>query len=293
MNKVYLKERVVKLMAKIKIVTDSSCTFSAQAKNEFDIHVIPLSVMIDGVVYPDDDNLDGETYMTMMEKASALPKTSQPPIGEFVELYNQLGADGSEILSIHLTKALSGTVEAARQASNITSSKVTVVDSNFTDQTLAFQVVRAAAFAQKGASVPEILRELEAIKEHTQLYIGISTLDNLVKGGRISRAKGLLSNLFNMKVVMSLTDATLIPIVKGRGNKTFSKWFEDLKTELSQLPNLRQIGISHADDEKLALLFKEELQALFPKMEIPVLHTNPVIATHTGKGAFAIMYYTD
>lgn len=280
-------------MTNVKIVTDSSCTMEKEVRDDLNIHMMPLSVMIDGVVYPDDDHLGGERFMAMMDGAKALPKTSQPPIGEFVELYDELGEDGSEIISIHMTKALSGTVEAARQASNLSSSKVTVIDSDFTDQALSFQVIAAAKMAKEGASVAEIVEEVKRIKENTKLYIGISTLDNLVKGGRISRVTGLLSNIFNMKVVMELEHTELIPIVKGRGVKTFNKWFDELKAELEKLSNVSQIGISHAEGLELATYFRDGLQKLFSDMDIPVLHTNPVIATHTGKGAFAIMYYTD
>ncbi|EIA6620489.1 DegV family EDD domain-containing protein [Enterococcus faecalis] len=280
-------------MTNVKIVTDSSCTMEKSLRDELNIHMMPLSIMVDGVVYPDDDHLPGEKFMDMMANAKALPKTSQPPIGEFVELYDRLGEDGSEVISIHMTKGLSGTVEAARQASNLSSSKVTVIDSDFTDQGLSFQVIQAAKLAQSGAGVPEILAEIERVKQNTKLYIGISTLDNLVKGGRISRTTGLLSNIFNMKVVMDFENTELIPVAKGRGVKTFNKWFDELKSELSKIPNVRQIGISHADGLELANGFKEGLQAIFKDMDIPVLHTNPVIATHTGKNAFAIMYYTD
>ncbi|EMW5643180.1 DegV family protein [Enterococcus faecalis] len=280
-------------MTNVKIVTDSSCTMEKSLRDELNIHMMPLSIMVDGVVYPDDDHLPGEKFMDMMANAKALPKTSQPPIGEFVELYDRLGEDGSEVISIHMTKGLSGTVEAARQASNLSSSKVSVIDSDFTDQGLSFQVIQAAKLAQAGAGVPEILAEIERVKQNTKLYIGISTLDNLVKGGRISRTTGLLSNIFNMKVVMDFENTELIPVAKGRGVKTFNKWFDELKSELSKIPNVRQIGISHADGLELANGFKEGLQAIFKDMDIPVLHTNPVIATHTGKNAFAIMYYTD
>ena len=275
-------------MTNVKIVTDSSCTMEKSLRDELNIHMMPLSIMVDGVVYPDDDHLPGEKFMDMMANAKALPKTSQPPIGEFVELYDRLGEDGSEVISIHMTKGLSGTVEAARQASNLSSSKVTVIDSDFTDQGLSFQVIQAAKLAQAGAGVPEILAEIERVKQNTKLY-----MDNLVKGGRISRTTGLLSNIFNMKVVMDFENTELIPVAKGRGVKTFNKWFDELKSELSKIPNVRQIGISHADGLELANGFKEGLQAIFKDMDIPVLHTNPVIATHTGKNAFAIMYYTD
>lgn len=280
-------------MANVKIVTDSSCTMEKSLRDALNIHVVPLSVMIDGVLYTDDDNLSGEQFMEMMYAAKELPKTSQPPIGQYVDVYDELGKDGSQILSIHMTKALSGTVEAARQASHLSKSDVVVIDSDFTDQGLSFQVIRAAEMAQAGATREEVLAAVEQIKENTKLYIAVSKLDNLVKGGRISRATGILSNILNIKVVMDLKDAELITVTKGRGAKTFAKWFEEFKAELRRQPNVKQIGISHADAADLVAGFKKELQEMYPEMHIPVLHTTPIIATHTGKGAFAIMYYTE
>ena len=215
-------------MGNLKIVTDSSCTMARSVRDQLNIHVVPLSVMIDGVVYPDDDQLTGENFMAMMAQAKELPKTSQPPIGEFAELYDELGKDGSEILSIHMTKALSGTVEAARQAGNLSKSSVTVIDSDMTDQALSFAVIRAAELAQAGKSLAEVLPVVENILSHTKLFIGLSTLENLVKGGRISRAKGMLSSFLNMRVIMEMKDSELLPVVKGRGPKTFNKWFEEL-----------------------------------------------------------------
>ena len=281
------------MMAKLKVVTDSSCTMEPTVRDQLNIHVVPLSVMIDGMVYPDDDSLPGERFMQMMAQAKELPKTSQPPIGHFVELFDELGKDRSDVLSIHMTKGLSGTVEAARQASNLSKANVTVIDSDTTDQALSFQVIRAAQLAQEGKTLAEVLPEVDKVRENTKLFIGVSTLENLVKGGRISRAKGLLSSLLNMKVIMDFDHSELIPIVKGRGVKTFNKWFEELKDELKRMPNVKQIGISHAEGLEITEQFKKELQQLFPEMNIPLLHTTPIIATHTGKGAFAITYYTE
>lgn len=95
-------------MPNVKIVTDSSCTIEQSVRDELNITVIPLSVMIDDVVYPDDDELTGERFMEMMAQAKNLPKTSQPPIGYFAELYDELGKDGSPIVSIHMSHTLSG-----------------------------------------------------------------------------------------------------------------------------------------------------------------------------------------
>ena len=280
-------------MATIKIVTDSSCTMEPAVRDRLNIHVMSLSVMIDGVLYRDDDSLPGAEFMAMMAQAKELPKTSQPPIGEFVELYDALGQDGSRVISIHMTQGLSGTVEAARQASHLTKTDVTVIDSDTTDQGLSFQVIRAAEMAQAGESYETIMSKIAEIRDNTTLFIGVSTLDNLVKGGRISRATGILSNILNMKVVMNFQHGQLLPVVKGRGNKTFMKWFAEFKDELQKLPNVKQIGISHAEGLELTEQFKKELDALFPQMTIPLLHTTPIIATHTGKGAFAVTYYTE
>ncbi|KFN90652.1 DegV family protein [Tetragenococcus muriaticus] len=280
-------------MVKTKIVTDSSATMKSSLREQYNIHVVPLSVMIDGTVYSDDENLTGEHFMEMMAASKNLPKTSQPPIGEFVNLYDKLGADGSEILSIHMSETLSGTVDAAKQASNITKSKVTVVDTETTDQSLAFAVLRAAQLAQEEKTTEEILPEIKQMLKNTKLYIGVSTLENLVKGGRISRAKGLLSSILSIRVIMEFKNGDLFPIVKGRGTKTFNKWFERLKNELKNNSTVKKIGISYAGGKEQFEKYKNELQELFPQLEIYLLHTTPIIATHTGNGAFAIMYYAD
>lgn len=290
MNLVALKERVKK-MKKLKIVTDSSCTMDPLLAKMLEISIVPLSVMIDGVIYNDDASLSGERFMSLMAASKELPKTSQPPIGKFVELYDKLGQDGSEILSIHMTKALSGTVDAARQASQLTKSKVTVIDSNLTDQSLSFAVMKAARLAQAGHSLTEALPEVEKILKQNRLYIAVASLDNLVKGGRISRAKGVLSSFLNMRIVMELKNGELIPIVKGRGSKTFDKWFIDFQNEIKQIPNIQQVGISYAGAPTQAQKFKAELQKNFPQLPVTVYHTTPIIATHTGEGAFAVMYY--
>lgn len=281
------------IMKKIKIVTDSSAIFEPGIAESLGIEIVSLSVMIDDVIYKD-SHLDGEKFMSMMSKGKALPKTSQPPIGEFVEVYDKLGEDGSEVISLHLTGLLSGTVEAARQAAQLTTTKVSVVDTGFIDQSLAFVSRRAAELANEGHDTEMILREVEKAKESSLLYIGVSNLNNLVKGGRISRATGVLSNVFNIKVVMQLFSTGLETMMKGRGTKTFKKWFDELKKDtLTHLPNVKRIGISHADGMEFAQYFKEELTRVFPEAIITVLNTSPIIATHTGAGAFAVMIYSE
>ncbi|NQJ20975.1 DegV family protein [Streptococcus suis] len=273
-------------MTKIKIVTDSSTTIEAELVKELGITIVPLSVMVDGVVYSDNDLTEGE-FLKLMRESKNLPKTSQPPVGLFAEIFSDLAKDGSQIIAILLSHALSGTVEAARQGATLSGADVTVVDSSFTDQAEKFQVVEAARMAQAGASKEEILAAIETVKEKTELFIGVSTLENLVKGGRIGRVQGMLSSLLNIRVIMEMKNHQLTPIVKGRGNKTFKKWLEEFAVTVSD-KKVTEIGISYSGAADFANEIKSQLQGIVAN-EISVLETGSIIQTHTGEDAWAIL----
>ena len=270
----------------VKIVTDSSNTMEQDLAQELGITIVPLTSMVDGVVYSDLDLKEGQ-FLELMRTSKTLPKTSQPPVGLFAEVFSDLASDGSQIIAIHLSHALSGTVEAARQGATLSGADVTVVDSGYTDQAIKFQVVEAARLAKAGASKEEILVAIEKVKEKTELYIGVSTLENLVKGGRIGRVTGLLSSLLNIRVIMMMKDHQLEPVAKGRGNKTFKKWLDEFVAGL-QGKQVAEIGISYAGSSAYAHEMKERLQPLVSE-PISVLETSSIIQTHTGEDAWAIL----
>jgi len=277
-------------MSKIKIVTDSSITIEPDLVEALDITVVPLTVMVDGIVYSDNDLKEDGKFLSLMRNSKSLPKTSQPPVGLFADTYEKLIKEGAEqIVAIHITHSLSGTLEASRQGANIAGADVTVLDSAFTDQAMKFQVIAAAKLAQKGSSLEEILARVEEVKKKTELFIGVSTLENLVKGGRIGRVTGLISSLLNIRVVMELKNHALNPIAKGRGNKTFNKWLDNLIATIKDR-KIAEIGISYAGTSDFANGLKDKLQAYVEK-DIAVLETGSIIQTHTGEGAFAVMVH--
>ena len=277
-------------MSKIKIVTDSSITIEPDLVEALDITVVPLTVMVDGIVYSDNDLKEDGKFLSLMRNSKSLPKTSQPPVGLFAETYEKLIKEGAEqIVAIHITHSLSGTLEASRQGANIAGADVTVLDSAFTDQAMKFQVIAAAKLAQKGSSLEEILARVEEVKKKTEIFIGVSTLENLVKGGRIGRVTGLISSLLNIRVVMELKNHALNPIAKGRGNKTFNKWLDNLIATIKDR-KIAEIGISYAGASDFANGLKDKLQAYVEK-DIAVLETGSIIQTHTGEGAFAVMVH--
>lgn len=273
-------------MAKIKIVTDSSITIEPEVAKELDITIVPLSVMVDGVVYSDNDLKEGE-FLRLMKESNHLPKTSQPPVGVFAEVFESLADTADHIISIHMSHALSGTIEAARQGATLANADVTVVDSSFTDQALKFQVVEAAKLAKEGAGLKKILHKIEEVRSRSELFIGVSTLENLVKGGRIGRVTGLISSLLNIRVIMQMRNHQLQTIAKGRGDKTFRKWLAELERQLG-IAHIEEIGISYAGSPEFAIEIKEVLQK-FVKAPISVLETGSIIQTHTGENAWAIL----
>ncbi|MBW4802514.1 DegV family protein [Loigolactobacillus coryniformis] len=280
-------------MATIKIVTDSSVQLTPEEVEKYNITVIPLSVMIDGTVYIDGKTITRPRFVELMNQSTALPKTSQPPIGEFIELFDQLGADGSQVIALHMTDAISGTVNTARQAANLSKSDVTVIDTRETDRGMAFQVLRAAQLAQSGADKETILSSLDRVRNSTKLYLAVMTLDNIVKGGRVSRVTGLISNILNMKVIFEMIDGELNVRTKGRGTKTVNNFMRDLIADLASKPNIKSIGISHVAANDVMEKFRADIHAALPNVPLLIHDTSPIIATYAGMGAFAIMYYTE
>ena len=256
-------------MSKIRIVTDSSITIEPELVEKYNITIVPLSVMVDGVIYSDSDLHEEGRFLEMMKNSKELPKTSQPPVGLFAETFEKLIKDGAE----QIIAILSG-------------ADVTVIDSGFIDQCLKFQVVEAAKLAQAGASLEDIVAHVEEVKSKSELHIGVSTLENLVKGGRIGRVTGLLSSLLNIRVIMELKDYQLNTVAKGRGAKTFTKWLDSYIDAIKDR-KVAEIGVSYAGTPVLAHELASKLKVL--GAPISILETGSIIQTHTGEDAFAVM----
>jgi DegV family protein with EDD domain len=275
----------------IKIVTDSTVDLSTEILKEYGIEVVPLSISIDNVTYLDRVNITPTEFISKMKQSQELPKSSQPPAGVFLEVYDRLSADGSEVLSIHMTGEMSGTVRSAEMAANMSDAKVTVVDSRYITKALSFQVLEAAAMAKEGSSMAEILARLDKIRQHTRLFVVVDTLDNLVKGGRIGKGKAWIGSLLKIKIIASLEDGEYTPVAKVRSRASvvahLAKQFaEDVKGKAIQ-----GVGLVHAEGYELASKLKEAIKELTGYDKINIEDTTPVISTHTGVGAIGFMYY--
>jgi DegV family protein with EDD domain len=258
-----------------------------------DIHVVPLSITIDGETYLDRVELTPSGFLEKMRKSKELPKSSQPPAGAFLEKYDELGKDGSIILSIHMTGNMSGTVRSAESAAEMSSSQVKVVDSRFISRGLAFQVIEAAKLAKAGKSLEEILRAIEEIRNNTDLFVVVDTLENLVKGGRIGKGRAMIGSLLNIKPIASLAGGEYTPVAKVRSHSQVVKYLTSQFVDDVKGKTIRGVGLVHADGLKLAQNIKNKIKEKTGFEEFEIGETTAVISTHTGIGAIGFMYYTD
>ncbi|UEA31169.1 DegV family protein [Granulicatella elegans] len=278
-------------MSRIIIVTDSTADLTEQEIQDFNIHVVPLNITIQEEHYLDGETITKEEFKNKMIASSELPMTAQPSIGRFVELYDKLGKDGSEIISIHLMNSISGTVNAARQAADLTESTVTVVDSDFTSRSMGIIVREAAKAAKEGKSVEEILEVIESTRQRTKLYLTVLNLDNLIKGGRISRVMGAFSNLLNIKLFLEVINGKIEIVQKGRGLKSLQKKYDEVFEEMKACPNgIQEIGIMHAGLNEFNQSQIDTLRELFPDAKLTIVMTSPIIMSHTGVDAMAVTY---
>lgn len=280
-------------MTKVKIVTDSTGDLSGEIIDQYEIKVVPLTIVIDGESYLDRVDIEPAEFINKMKSADELPKSSQPSAGKFAEVYKELSADGSSIISIHMTGGMSGTVRSAETAAEMTEADVTVIDSMFISRALSFQVVEAAKMAQQGASKNEILERIEHIRKNSHLYVTVDTLDNLVKGGRIGRGKAMIGSLLNIKPIASLADGVYTPVTKVRSHTQIVKFLSKQFAEDVKNKTVKAVGIAHADSMTLATNLKNALLEMNADFPIDICYTTPVISTHTGPGAIGFMYFAE
>ena len=278
-------------MSRVYIVTDSTADLTEEEVKQFEISIVPMNISIDDENYIDGVTITKDEFKQKMIASSELPKTAQPSIGRFVEVYDELGKNADSVISIQMMRSISGTVDAARQAADITEANVKVVDSDFTSRSMGMIVKEAAKAAQEGKTVEEILEIVEDAKKRTTLYLTVVNLDNLIKGGRISQLMGMFSNLLNIKLFLQVIHGKIEIIQKGRGLKSLQKKYDEIFEEMKAVPSgIQEIGIMHAGLSEFNEGNIARVRELFPNVPLTIVTTSPIIMSHTGVDAMAITY---
>lgn len=276
---------------KTVVVTDSTSYIPKHIRENLNIHMIPLSVVINGETYREEVDLNVSDFYDAVKTIETLPTTTQPPIGEFEQLYSKLAEEYDAIISIHLSSGISGTyqgaVAAAEMAENV---RVYTYDSEISCMAQGFYVLEAASMAQAGKTPEEILQRLDELKAEMSAYFMVDDLSHLQRGGRLSSAQAVIGSLLNIKPLLHFQDKVIVPFEKIRTRKKAMKRIVDLLAEDVEKGKFLRATIIHANRVQEAADWKAELAVQFPTVDFSISYFGPVIGTHLGEGSMGMAW---
>ena len=287
-------------MSKFAIVLDSAADLPARLVEKYDLHVVPLHVTFGTTEYSDGVDIQIGEFLDRLETVSELPITSQPAPADFINVYNALADEGyTEILSIHLSAALSGTYECARTVAAAVAEergiRIEAIDSRSATVGQGAMVLEAACIAQAGGTMDEAIERVKNIRRTHKIYFIPDSLTNLVKGGRASKFQGLATSVLNLKIVVSLTETGAIEVLhKAKGMKNAVNYIVKLMAERT-----REVGPSvyyklHTKAYKALEYMDRALEKVdAPVRFLTVATIGPTIATHVGLHAVGLFTYPE
>ncbi len=280
-------------MPSVKVVVDSTCDLPRELRESLGITMVPLRVHFDPEIYLDHVDLTPAEFYEKLRTSSVHPRTSQPSPAEFVEVFKRLGADGSDIVSIHLSSNLSGTYQSAVLGrSMVPEVNVEIIDSRSACLGSGLMAVAAAKMAAHGKGVAEVVEVANRVRENLVLYFVVDTLEYLRRNGRIGRAQHLLGSLLQFKPILTVDDEGFVTSFdKTRGKaRAFARLLEIIK---ERLPEGREmvLAVAHANARDDAEKLVSEMEASYNIREKIIADLGPVIGTHTGPGTVAVMCY--
>jgi len=269
----------------MQIVTDRGVDLAAQQLKELDVHFAPLKVTLSGRTYTAGVDLEPESFYELLSNTEDMPTTSQPSAGEFAELYRGLASTDPEILSIHMSSGLSGTMNSARAAAAmVPEAKITFFDTKTLSVPAGWQVQAAAKALKAGWPIDRILTLLAKIRDGSEGIFTLSSLKYLIHGGRISHMKGLVASLLNIKPVIGVekTGGTYIPLAQEITFKRAIAKIGDLIAEwYPNKPRLR-VQLLHGNNLEGLALLQERMQRFASVLYEPIAAIQPVLGAHTG-----------
>jgi DegV family protein with EDD domain len=276
-------------MAQVKVIADSTSDIPKSLAEELGVSIIPIIVNVGGQSYLDGETIRPAEFYQLMRSAE-LPTTSQPSPVDIAETYREAIKQGAkEILSLHISSKMSGTLQSALLAKSMVEEehpdvRIQVMDSRSVTYGFGAIVVLVARAAKEGKSLDELVALAERIREKQVLVALVDTLEYLQKGGRIGKAAALVGSLLNIKPIISISeDGEVTPIDKVRGkNKATGRAFEILRDRVPGGPV--HAAVIHADEREQAESWLEKVKQLYDVKEELIVDIGPAVGTHAGPG---------
>ena len=277
----------------VKVVTDSSCDIPPEIANKLSITIVPLCIELGGKTYRDGIDIDVDRLYHELARGQETPKTSVPPPGDFIEVYNNLAAETNQVISIHLAPGYSGTYNAASLAKSYldNSCRVEVIDSNSASVGLGLIAIAAAKAAQEGKDLDKIVDLVHQIIPRTHIFGKCDSFPYILQGKRLhfTRVLILLGN-----ISMALHMKMLGEIYDG-GKVRSPAYVVGLKMALNQLKRwaksfetLEELAIAYATTPHEAEMLAECLEPLFPRERMLITRLGCATSTYLGPGTLAM-----
>tara|TARA_Y100000590_G_scaffold468604_1_gene652029 strand:+ start:17208 stop:18056 length:849 start_codon:yes stop_codon:yes gene_type:complete len=275
----------------IKIITDSTSDLPKEIADELGITVIPLNVHFGEEVYKDGVDIFPDKFYPRLENSSELPKTSQPSIGDFINIYKPYLDNGDQIISIHVSSKLSGTFNSATQAKSQldNTNSISIIDTNSVSMGVGLISIYAAKLIkEKDISLADATKIITDVINKTETFALVETLEFLQKGGRISKTKELIGNLLKVRPILKSENGIIVQVGRERSRNKGIAYLEEAAKNSSPL---KYLSIMYSTTPEEAQVLADKLRS---KDVIPIIaQLGPVIGTYAGPQALAIALISD
>ncbi|KGR76511.1 DegV family protein [Ureibacillus sinduriensis] len=273
----------------IAVVTDSTAYLSEEERERYNIRMIPLSVNLEDGSYEEEVEITSSEFYDKVRTSKSFPKTTQPAVGKFVELFEELSNEYDEVISIHLSSGISGTYQGAAQAGQMVDGiKVYTFDSEISCAPQGYFALKAGEMAEQGATSDQILATLEEMKRLMHAYFVVDDLAHLQRGGRLSAAAALVGGLLQVKPILCFDEKVIVPFEKIRTKKKALRRVEDLLAEDAMKGDKFIATVIHANCEEEGREWMNQLAETYPNVEFNLSYFGPVIGTHLGEGSLGL-----
>jgi DegV family protein with EDD domain len=275
------------------IVLDSTADFPEAPQRFPNWRVVPLYVRFGDESFRDYVDLDPQAFYRRLRDADRPPTTSQPTPADFLAVYEEL-AGFERVLSIHLSRRLSGTYESAERAASEAGGRVRTIDSETASAATAMLALAVQRRLERGTTDEEVDELVARFKGEAGLIFTVDTLEYLAKGGRIGKAAAMAGQILHIKPILTLAEGEVLPVKKVRGSQKAYREFERAFAEATtDAPGLR-VGIAHAEAPDRLEALRRMVQNVRPAAEIELATTlGPVVGTHAGPGTVGLFWFSD
>ncbi|MGI2329243.1 DegV family protein [Planococcus sp. YIM B11945] len=278
-------------MMKIAWITDTAAQLDEAFIQQHDVYVLPLSVVFPDGVYRESSDLTQEQFYDKLRVAKVSPKTSQPALGEMVSLYEKLQREGYDLaIALHLSSSLSGTFESAQAAAKMTDFNVYTIDSKIGSFPMVKMIEAGIELLSEGKRVEEVVAKLNEMATKSHLFFIPSSLNQLHKSGRVSGTQTFLSNVLNIKLVITFEDGKTVMKEKVRSNKRAKNQVVSALRTAMAAGSVSEVAVIHCNNAADAEIWKNELLQEFPVLKVQVAPLSVCVGVHAGEGTTGLSW---